>query len=134
MSLDSDRHGGDLAFFLFTKGHPVPPQEMSKHRVLAEFGSIQDAKKVEETVKTGYAETTLEAITHWMAVEEDLVSSYESLAGKPEYASNRVTLEELARESKEAVAALAELRRSVEKMDGVQVRRIEKLEKLSSRS
>lgn len=111
----------------------MPPPAMSKHRVLSELGSVRDAKKVEETVKTGYAETALENLTHWIAVEEDLVSSYESLAGKPEYASSRTTLEELARESKDAVAALTELRKSVEKMDGAQVRRIEKLDRVAAK-
>lgn len=102
---------------------------MSKHRVLAEVGSVQDAKKVEETVKTGYAETTLESITHWIAVEEDLVSSYEELAENPAYASNRGALEELARESREAVAVLSELKKSVERLDGAQVSRLQRLEK-----
>ena len=49
---------------------------MKRARVLKEFDSIDDAKKVEETVKTGYAETSIESLLHWAAVEEDLAESY----------------------------------------------------------
>lgn len=103
---------------------------MPKHRVLVDFQTAGDAKKVEETVKTGYAEVTLENLTHWIAAEEDLVSSYELLASKPEYASSKGTFEELAKESKETVALLSALRKSVEDLDSARVKRIGTLEKV----
>lgn len=103
---------------------------MSKHRVLVDFQTAADAKKVEETVKTGYAEVTLENFAHWIAAEEDLASSYELLATQPEYASSKGTLEELAKESKETVALLSALRKSVEGLDSARVKRIARLEKL----
>lgn len=97
---------------------------MKRERVIAEVETVEDAKKVEETVKTGYTEPTIGTLVQWMAVEDDLVASYEILAAKPENASRRGVLEQLASESKRNLDALSELRKSFESLDRARVKRI----------
>lgn len=97
---------------------------MKRERILAEVETVAEAKKVEETVKTGYAEASVETILNWIGVEEDLASSYEYLAAKPENASRKGTLLQLARESRGNIASLTTLRRAFEDLDRARVARI----------
>ncbi len=97
---------------------------MARDRIIAELHSVEDAKKVEETVKTGYADTTIENLLHWIAVEDDLASNYEMLAAKPENASRRGVFEQLALESRKNVSTLADLQKSFEGLDRARVQRI----------
>ncbi len=100
---------------------------MAKERIIAEVNTPLEAKKVEETVKTGYAEPLIETLVNWMGVEEDLATSYESLAMKPENAPRRGVFEQLARESRANIEALSGLRESLEKLDRARVQRIDLL-------
>jgi hypothetical protein len=100
---------------------------MGRERIIAEVETVADAKKVEETVKTGYVEASIETLVNWIGVEEDLASSYEHLAGKPENASKKAVFQLLARESKDNVASLNELKRSFETLDRSRVARIKLL-------
>lgn len=97
---------------------------MTRERIIADVNSVVDAKKVEETIKTGYAETTIENLLNWMAVEEDLASSYEKLAAKPENEPRRSAFQQLAQESRKNIAALAELQKTFEGLDRARVQRI----------
>lgn len=49
-------------------------------RVISELRSLGEAKKLEETIKTGYVDPIIESIVDWIAVEEDLAESYEKLS------------------------------------------------------
>ena len=100
---------------------------MSKHRVIVEFGTPRDARKVEEAVKTGYAETSIENIANWAGVEEDLVDSYGRLADTSKDAKSRTTFKQLLEESKRNLVKLAELQKSLEELDRARVKRIEAL-------
>jgi hypothetical protein len=99
---------------------------MKRERIIAEFETVEDAKKVEETVKTGYAESTIETVNHWLAVEEDLASSYDRLAPR-QAGRRRGVFEALAKQSRANMAALAELRKTLERLDGDRVQRIKLL-------
>ncbi len=104
---------------------------MKRERVIAEVETVEDAKKVEETVKTGYVEPSIEALVNWMAVEDDLATSYELLAAKPGNASRRGAFEQLANESKMNLEVLSELRKSFESLDRARVQRINLLSSMS---
>jgi rubrerythrin len=97
---------------------------MKRERILADVETVADAKKAEETVKTGYAEVSVETILNWIGVEEDLASSYEYLAAKSENASRKGMLQQLARESRDNVASLTALRKTFEDLDRARVARI----------
>jgi hypothetical protein len=104
---------------------------MTKERIIAEVETVEDARKVEETVKTGYAEPSIETLVQWMAVEEDLAASYELLSAKPENAPRRGAFEQLANESKKNLEVLSELRKSFETLDRARVQRINLLSSMS---
>ena len=100
---------------------------MKRERVIVEFQGAREAKKVEETVKTGYVETAIESLIQWMAVEDDLADSYEELAKSHKDAATRKVFGQLHEESKSVSAKLAGLIRSMEALDAAQVHRIEML-------
>ena len=100
---------------------------MARDRMISEVHTAGEAKKVEETIKTGYAETSIENIVNWIGVEEDLASSYEQLAVSPENASRKGAFEQLAGESRRNISALTELRKSLEDLDRARVQRIDLL-------
>ena len=97
---------------------------MTRERIIAEVHTPQDAKKVEETVKTGYAETLIETLVDWMGVEEDLAISYETLASRPENSARKGAFEQLAKESRANIDRLTELREAFEDLDRKRVQRI----------
>ncbi len=100
---------------------------MSRERIISEVETVEDAKKLEETVKTGYAEASIETLSNWIAVEDDLAASYERMAAKQGDPSKKGVFDQLARESKANVRALSELRRSFEDLDRARVERIKTL-------
>ena len=103
---------------------------MARTRILTELSTSEDARKVEETVKTGYAETSIENLTQWAGVEEDLAESYGRLAegaGTPERKNAFKRLEE---ESKRNVIELSGLVDYLEGLDNARLKRIELLSNL----
>jgi hypothetical protein len=105
---------------------------MTRNRVIVEFNSTGDAKKVEETVKTGYAETSIENLVHWVAVEEDLVDSYGRLAESTKDPASKAAFRKLQEESTNNIKELSGILRSLEGLDRARIRRIELLEDLHS--
>lgn len=102
-----------------------------KNRVLTEFDSVGDAKKVEETVKTGYIDTTVENLVQWCAVEDDLADTYGRLADGAKGQAERTAFKQLRDESERNKAELSKLLKLVEELDGARVGRIERLARLS---
>ena len=100
---------------------------MKRERVIVEFEGAKEAKKVEETVKTGYVETAIESLIQWMAVEDDLADSYEDLAKNAKDAASQKVYRQLHEESKAVSSKLSGLVRSLEALDAAQVHRIEML-------
>jgi hypothetical protein len=48
--------------------------------MIVDLGTMEEAKRVEETIKTGYVDPIIENLVNWIAVEEDLASSYEKFS------------------------------------------------------
>lgn len=105
---------------------------MARDRMIVEFGTPEDAKKVEETVKTGYAETSVETVLQWIAVEEDLAQTYGRLAESAADQAHRGVFQQLGEQSKANITQLAEVLKSLESMDRSRVGRIELLTGLLS--
>lgn len=103
---------------------------LPRQRILSEFTSAEDAKKVEETVKTGYAEPCIENLVHWAAVEEDLEESYGRLAKAAKTPQQESTFRQLQDESRRNVVELSGLTEYLEGLDRARVKRIEALSKL----
>jgi hypothetical protein len=102
---------------------------MVRTRILAELSTAEDAKKVEESVKTGYADTSIERLTQWAGVEEDLAESYGRLAEESGTAERKVAFTRLEEESKRNVVELSGL---VEYLEGLEKARRKRIELLSN--
>jgi hypothetical protein len=100
---------------------------LPKDRVIVDFHTPGDAKKVEETVKTGYAEAAIENILQWTAVEHDLRESYAKLAEEAKETPSREIYLQLQRESEANLAELGRLLADFEELDRARVKRIELL-------
>jgi uncharacterized protein Smg (DUF494 family) len=104
---------------------------LTRNRVIVEFSTTEDAKKVEETVKTGYLETAIENLNQWVAVEEDLAESYAKLAEVSKTPVSQDVFRQLHEESKRNMVELAGLVDYLEGLDRARVKRIELLAGLS---
>jgi hypothetical protein len=105
---------------------------MSHNRVIVELDSPSDAKKVEETVKTGFTETSIETLTQWMAVEDDLAESYGRLSQIAKDSASREVFRKLQGESRTNISELSKLLKSLEELDRARVKRVEMLDGLLS--
>ena len=103
---------------------------MTRNRLLKEFNSIEDAKKVEETVKTGYAETAIENLVSWAAVEEDLAASYGEMAEAAKNQASRDAFIRLQEESKRNTVEISGLVDYLEGLDKARAKRIDLLKGL----
>lgn len=98
-----------------------------RDRVIVELRSSEEAKKVEETVKTGYAETSVENLVQWAAVEEDLAESYGRLAEGSTDGGAKGAYERLQGESRANIVELSRLLKALEELDRARIKRIELL-------
>lgn len=87
---------------------------MERDRIIADIESLEQALKVEETIRTGYCHPIIESLLAWIAVEEDLVSSYGKMA-KVGYARDLdEPIRKLSVESKENAEQLHRLVKMIE--------------------
>ena len=105
---------------------------MGKERLIADVNTPEEAKKVEETVKTGYLEATIDTLVNWIGVEDDLASSYEGLASKAQTPAAKAAYKQLCDESRRNIEQLTGLQRSLEGLDRARVQRLKLLESLES--
>jgi len=103
---------------------------MTRTRILKEFGSTEDAKKVEETIKTGYSETAIENLVNWAAAEEDLAESYGQMAQASKKQDTRDAFIRLQEESKRNVVEITGLVEYLEGLDKARIKRIDLLKSL----
>jgi hypothetical protein len=105
---------------------------LGKERLIAEVKTAEEAKKVEETVKTGYLEATIDTLINWIGVEDDLADSYESLASKAQTPAAKAAYKRLCDESRKNIEQLTGLQKSFESLDRARVQRLKLLESLES--
>lgn len=106
---------------------------LKRERVIIDIKTLEDAAKVEETVKTGYCDTVKDNLNTWIAVEEDIMDSYGNLSKETGPKSARA-LQEFAAESKETVKTLRELLKSFEELGQHRASRIQKIRDLNASS
>ncbi len=105
---------------------------MSKQRLIKELHNADEAKKVEESVKTGYLETLIDNLTNWIGVEEDLVDSYEDLARKAQTPAARTAYARLRDESRKNLEQLTGVQSWFEGLDNARVQRLKVLASLET--
>jgi len=105
---------------------------MTRARLLKEINSVEDATKVEETVKTGYTETAIENLVYWAAAEEDLAESYGQMAQDTKNQSRRDVYIRLQEDSKRNMVEISGLVDYLKGLDEARAKRIELLKGLPS--
>jgi hypothetical protein len=103
---------------------------MKRDRMIVEIENMEQARRVEETVKTGYSEVVIESLVQWLAVEEDLVSSYERLAKNLPEAAGREAAAKLCEQSRKEIVSLSGLLAKFEGIDGERKKRIQTVSSL----
>ena len=89
---------------------------MGRQRILVDIENVGQARKIEETVESGYLEATIEHLLQWIAVEEDLISSYDNLSGKGGEGRRREIFSSFSRNSRENLKYLNDFLRLCEQM------------------
>jgi len=103
---------------------------MTRARLLKEFSSLEDAKKVEETVKTGYTEAAIENLVYWAAAEEDLAESYGQMAQDSKDQARRDAFIRLQEDSKRNMVEIHGLVEYLKGLDDARAKRIDLLKGL----
>ncbi len=106
---------------------------MERERVIVDIETLDQALKVEETVKTGYCDVIIENIVQWIAIEEDLKNSYDRLSEKNSQRSSKEALLEFAKASKENKDSLNHFLKLFEDFSSKKVRQIERLKALKAK-
>lgn len=98
---------------------------MKRDRMIVEIETMEQARRVEETVKSGYSEVIIESLVQWLAVEEDLVSSYERLSRDLPDAAGREAAARLCDKSRKEIVALTGFLAEFEEIDKDRQKRIQ---------
>jgi len=97
---------------------------MARERVIVEIQNLEQALRVEETIKTGYCDTISENFLAWIAVEEDLADSYSKLSEKFENKEKvKKAITGLSEESRKTIELVQKLLDSVEELGAARDRR-----------
>jgi len=63
--------------------------EPERARIIADIETMDQAERVEESIKSGYVEAIIENLANWIAVEEDLLTSYEKFSNSSSSSEER---------------------------------------------
>jgi hypothetical protein len=100
-------------------------------RIIADLETMEQAERVEESVKSGYVETIIENILNWIVVEEDLSASYEKLSKCLPSSEERQTANELYMLSISDADVLHKRLEEFEGFEGERRKRIQLVKKLA---
>ena len=103
---------------------------MIRERILVDIETVEQARKIEETVKSGYLEATIEHLVQWIAVEEDLISSYNLLVEQGKHAGGKEMFTAYSRKSAENLTKLNAFLEQCEQMATERQGREEELSRL----
>ncbi len=103
---------------------------LSRERVIVDIESLGQALKLEQTVRTGYCDPIIENLLAWIAIEEDLASSYDKLLDKHQEEKRKV-VSMLSDESKRNIELLHGLLKSVEEFGVARDQRIRMIEQVT---
>ncbi|MDG6933837.1 MAG: hypothetical protein JRN68_03995 [Nitrososphaerota archaeon] len=102
---------------------------MKRPRLIADINNLEQAERVETTIKTGYSEPILAYLTQWIAVEEDLANSYEKMGSTLASSESGEVAKKLAEDSKSLILKLEELQERFVALDNIQEERIRNIGK-----
>jgi len=83
-----------------------------RQRIINDIETLDQAVKAEKDVEVGYHGVIEENLTHWLAVEEDIIDSYTRLADQSGNKKIKTTLTKIVEDSKKHVRILTSIRKS----------------------
>ena len=83
-----------------------------RQRIINDIETLDQAVKAEKDVEIGYHGVIEENLTHWLAVEEDIIDSYTKLADQSDNKKIKTTLAKIVEDSKKHVRILTSIRKS----------------------
>lgn len=98
--------------------------------MIVDLKTLEQAEKVEESIKTGYIDAIMENLVNWLAVEEDLSESYEKLSKALATPDERETANELFVLSSSDVEVLRMRLQGLEGLDSERQKRIRLVRRL----
>ena len=105
---------------------------MVRERIIADINNLDQASKIEETISTGYCDAIQDLIIHWVAVEEDLVDSYEKMSENSSVSSVKEAFERYAKQSRENVWTLSSLLEQFQSLSKIRESRVSELRSLQN--
>ena len=90
--------------------------ERGRERIINDIETLDQAVKAEKDVEIGYHGVIEENLTHWLAVEEDIIESYTKLAKQSDSKKIKNTLTKIVEDSKNHVRILTSIRKSFTKI------------------
>lgn len=107
---------------------------MERTRIIADIKTMEQAERVEESIKSGYVETIIENLVNWIAVEEDLSESYEKFANSLPTSEERETANKISVLSSSDTDVLKKRLEEFEGLESEHRKRIQLVKKLVKRS
>ena len=86
--------------------------ERGRERIINDIETLDQAVKAEKDVEIGYHGVIEENLTHWLAVEQDIIESYTKLANQSDSKKIKNTLTKIVEDSKNHVRILTSIRKS----------------------
>jgi rubrerythrin len=90
--------------------------ERGRERIINDIETLDQAVKAEKDVEIGYHGVIEENLTHWLAVEQDIIESYTKLANQSDSKKIKNTLTKIVEDSKNHVRILTAIRKSFTKI------------------
>ncbi|MGA2461843.1 MAG: hypothetical protein ABSF82_10515 [Candidatus Bathyarchaeia archaeon] len=90
--------------------------ERGRERIINDIETLDQAVKAEKDVEIGYHGVIEENLTHWVAVEQDIIESYTKLANQSDNKKIKNTLTKIVEDSKNHVRILTSIRKSFTKI------------------
>jgi rubrerythrin len=90
--------------------------ERGRERIINDIETLDQAVKAEKDVEIGYHGVIEENLTHWLAVEQDIIESYTKLAKQSDSKKIKNTLTQIVEDSRNHVRILTSIRKSFTKI------------------
>lgn len=105
--------------------------EPLKERIIHGIANLSQALKVERDVLSAYQMVAEENLSYWLAVEEDMVDSYNKLLKQTNEERTKSTLTKIIEDSRNHIEALESIRESFRKISADAQRHVDMLQELS---
>ncbi|HKM51168.1 MAG TPA: hypothetical protein VJZ75_08320 [Candidatus Bathyarchaeia archaeon] len=101
-----------------------------RERIINDIETVDQAVKAEKDVEIGYHGVVDENITYWLAVEEDIIESYNKLLKETDNKKIKTVLTRIISDSENHVRILTSIKKSFNKIMRDEQRHAELLESL----